>query len=216
MRSRTSFQKPKRRNTAPFLIFLLLSPYVVGFSSPDSATAYSEIMYGIGTGQYVYHDCSGAHKQRFTDAGLYAGKKFEGPYRIGVAASGWVLNGEGLRGFAYPDLALDWQHFSVGTTGIRIGARNAFYFESRLFDQAPLLSGKGSVRFGIGGKLDNPFSNFWVGGNVLPYNRLGLAAQLEFAWSEHTYLFMNGRFGKDNESNFSEFGFSVGMRVIRF
>lgn len=173
-------------------------------------------MFGIGGGQYVYHDCSGAHKQRFTDAGIYVGKKFEGPYRVGISAGGWALEENGLRGIAYPDLAFDWENFSIGTTGIRVGSRNNIYFEGKWLDHPPLLSGKGLGRFGIGAKTEGTLSGFWIGGNVIPYNRLGFATQLEFPWGENSYLFLNGRFGKDAESGFSEFGISIGMRVISF
>ncbi|MEW5799261.1 MAG: hypothetical protein AB1728_09665 [Bacteroidota bacterium] len=216
MRSKKSFQKQKRRNTTPFFIFILLSPYIVGFAHPDSTNSYSEVMLGIGRGQYVYHDCEGAHTQPFTDAGIYLGRKFEGPYRAGISAGFWNLDGKGIRAIAFPDLALDWYYFSLGTTGVRLGVHDDLYLESKWLDQPPYLSGKGLARFGVGGTLHEYSARFWFGGNVIPYNTLGFAAQIEFPWDENKYLFLNGRLGKDKESNYNEFGVSVGLRLVKF
>lgn len=195
---------------------MLLSPYIVGFAHPDSTNSYSEIMFGLGHGQYVYHDCAGAHIQPFTDGGVYVGKKFEGPYRIGLSAGLWNLYGNGNRGLAFPDLALDWHYFSIGTTGVRLGVHDDLYLESKWLDQPPYLSGKGLARFGIGFNLKESSTRYWIGGNVIPYSNFGFAAQIEFPWDENKFLFLNGRLGKDKESGYDEYGISLGMRIVKF
>lgn len=194
---------------------MFLFPYIVGFI-PDSTSSYTETLVGIGGGQYVYHDCSGAHTQGFADAGLYYGKKYESPFRLGISAGGWAAGKQGSAAFIYPDLALDWQYFSLGTTGVRIGSQQKFYLEGKWLDQPPFLSGKGMMRFGIGGKLNESETRLWIGANAVPYNAIGFATQIEFPLKENQYLFLNGRYGKDKISNFDEFGFSVGMRIVSY
>lgn len=194
---------------------MLLLPYIVGFFS-DSTSSYSETIFGIGGGRYVYHDCSGTHKQGFGDAGIYFGKKFDGPFRLGLGAGAWTTGQKGSYVFGYPDLALDWKNFSIGTSGIRIGSRDEFYFESKVMDQPPFFTGKGAIRIGFGGKLDELDTRLWIGSNVFPYNTAGFATQIEFPIGERQFLFFNGRFGKDRESKIEEYGFSVGTRIISF
>ncbi|MBI2427709.1 MAG: hypothetical protein HYV29_02760 [Ignavibacteriales bacterium] len=216
MRSRESSHEQKRRNGTPLFVFLLLSPYIVGFSSPDSSYSYTESMYGIGGGQYVYHDCSGAHKRPFADVGFYSGKKFDGPYRIGISLGGaYVGDGTALP-LIYPDLALDWENFSIGTTGIRFGSQNKFYLESKWGDQPPFLSGKGFLRMGFGWKPDPYSPGFWIGTNVFPYTNTGLALQVEFPLQENRSIFINGRYGIDRESTFDEYGISFGIRILTY
>jgi hypothetical protein len=205
-----SHQKLRRRNQTPLFVFLFLFPYIVGFTA-DSTSAYSEVLFGAGTGQYVYHDCAGAHTRTFTDAGAYVGKKFEGPYRIGLAAGTWKDGTNRTTFFAFPDLALDWKSFSLGTTGIRIGSRNSFYLEGKWLDQPPFQSGKGALRAGIGFLLKDSGTRMWFGTNVIPYNAPGAAAQFEFPLQGNKFLFFNCRLGSENEN-----GISVGMRIISF
>lgn len=214
MKSKRSFQKQKRRNTTPLFVLFLFFPYIFGFS-PDSTSSYTQTLIGIGGGQYVYHDCSGAHTQNFGDVGVYSGRKFEGPYRVGLSVGGWKA-GDGILGLVYPDLAFDWKYFSFGTTGLRIGANDDLYFESKWLDQPPFLSGRGLFRSGIGGTIKETGTRFWIGGNAVPYNNFGVAAQIELPFEKNTFLFLNGRYGKDKTSSFDEYGFSVGMRFISF
>ena len=214
MKSKKLFQKQKRHSYTSLFIILLLTPYIFGFVDYDSA--YTQSMIGVGTGQYVYHDCEGAHKRYFADAGIYFGKKYSVPFRLGFSGGFRTEGTYGSGIIIFPDIALDLRYFSIGTTGIRLGSENDLYLESKWLDQPPFLSGKGLTRLGIGGKLDKPFSRFWIGTNVVPYNDLGLATQLEFPWEENKYLYINGRYGKDRASNFSEYGFSVGMKMISF
>lgn len=210
MISKKSSPKQKRHELTPFLVVLLLLPYIVGFA-PDTLSSYTQFSYGAGTGKYVYHDCSGTHSQNFIDAGLYVGKKFEGPYRVGLSAGG-VAAGHQSTGILFPDLALDWRSFSIGTTGLRIGSQDNFYFESKWFDQPPLFSGKGAIRTGIGGKLLHSDTHFWFGMNFIPYNKVGLATQVEFPLESNSYVFLNGRYGM--ESRIEEFGISAGVRIM--
>lgn len=212
MRSKRSSLGRKRRDLTPLLILLSLSPYIVGFTS-DSTSSYVETMIGAGTGQYVYYDCSGAHTRQFSDAGISVTKKFEGPYRLGFIAGGLKAGDNGTPYF-FPDLALDWETVSLGTTGFRIGKKRSFYFEGRWLDQPPLLSGKGMLRTGFGGTFYNDRSMYWLGANVLPYHKLGFAGQLDLPLRENTFIFLNSRFG--SEAGLQEFGVSIGVRFISY
>lgn len=216
MKSNRSYRNQKRRNVFPLIVILALSPYIFGFQSPDSSLSYDEIRYGFGGGQYVTHDCSGAHKRQYLDAGIYLGEKFGEVFRGGLAADVVTTGTNGTTAFVFPDLALDWENFSVGTTGLRVGSENTYYGEIKWFDQPPLISGKGLFRAGIGGKLDKPFSRFWIGTNVVPYFSPGIASQLEIPINNGRYIFINGRFGKDADSHFNEFGISIGLKIISF
>jgi len=211
MKLKELFRKRKRHNCTPLFILILLSPYFVGFTETDSG--YTDIKFGAGGGQYVYQDCSGSHTQKFGDAGAAVVRKFEGPYRIGVSAGGWDAGKRGSYAIAYPDLALDWEYFSIGTTGIRLGSLKQMYVEAKGLDEPPYFSGKGFIRLGFGGVLEKPFSNFWIGTNGVPYNSLGLAAQIEFPFAENNFVFLTGRLGNDQKSGFSEYGVSVGLRI---
>ncbi len=210
MTLKRSSREQKRHSLTPLFIFILLFPYIVGFTS-DSTSAYTEALIAVGTGQYVYHDCSGSHTRQFNDAGVYVGKKFEGPYRIGLAAGTWSNGSEQTVLFAFPDLALDWKMFSLGTTGIRIGSRNEFYLEGKWLDQPPFQSGKGAIRAGFGLRLKDSGTSMWFGSNVIPYDTPGAAAQIEFPFQENKFLFLNGRVGKESER-----GISVGVRFTNF
>jgi hypothetical protein len=217
MRSKKPYRESKRRNLTPLFIYLLLSPFIVGFSS-DSTSAYSELLVGAGGGEYVYHDCSGTHKRNFVDAGLYLGRKFESPFRIGVSFGGFGFPGAGVRGGAllFPDLAFDWEYISFGTTGVRFGSLNEMYLEGKWLDQPPLLSGKGLLRYGIGGYIRDLDSRFWLGVNGIPYSRFGPAVQWEVPFGEKKYLFFNGRYGTERESGIGEFGLSMGIRIVTY
>lgn len=215
MKSKKSFRELKRRKFLFSAVVVILFPYIVGFQS-DSTSAYTELSAGAGGGEYVSHDCTGPHKRSFGDGGIYVGKKFETPYRLGLGLGGWTAENKGTHFFVFPDLALDWEYFSFGTTGLRLGARNDFYFESKLLDQPPFLSGKGLIRSGIGYKIKALDSEFWLGVNVAPYTSLGGAVQYEFPFEKDKYIFINGRYGKDESSKFDEYGFSIGVRFFRF
>lgn len=215
MRSKKSFRESKRRNLTTLLVCLLLSPYIVGFTS-DSTSAYIEILAGAGAGRYVYHDCSGTHSRGFVDAGMYFGRKFEGPFRVGALFGGvkYTKSGIGGGGFIFPDLALDWESFSLGTTGVRLGSKDELYAEGKWLDQPPYFSGKGFLRSGIGGYVRDLDSRFWVGVNVLPYSRPAPALQWEVPFGDRKYIFFNGRFGTEKESGMGEYGVSMGVRII--
>lgn len=190
------------------LPFLLLTPYIIGFSPEDSS--WTEYAVGVGGGQYAYQDCSGDDRaQSFGDVGIKMTHKFDGPIRIGATVTAISANKFG--GVAYPDVALDWENFSFGTTGIRLGSENNVYGEFSLLDQVPALSGKGFARFGIGWNVPDSRTHLWLGGNGVPYKNTGLAAQVDFPVSLRHYLFINGRYGRAD--GVPEYGVSVGVRV---
>lgn len=211
MISRRSSPKRKRRDLTPFVVLILLFPYIAGFTS-DSTSSYSDVTIGLGTGQYVFEDCSGVHSRKFTDAGVTLTKKHDGPFRTGLLLGGVVMDGGDGFVFLYPDLALDWQYFSLGTTGVRIGDRNDLYAEGGWLNDAPLNSGKGVLHGGIGGRSSAAGARWWVGTNIIPYREPGLAVRYEFPYSEHSFLILNGRIGTSQGRD--EYGFSVGMRFI--
>jgi hypothetical protein len=190
------------------LSFLILVPYIVGSAPADSS--FDEYAFGIGGGQYATYDCSGqAHPNSLVDAGVKVTHKFEAPFRVGLAASVGSLNGKtGV--MPYPDLALDFKYFSLGTTGIRIGLEDGPYGEFSCLDQVPFFSGKGCFRLGMGLK---PTENtrLWVGVNSLPYRNTGMAGQLDFPVSSNQFLFINGRYGESG--GVPEYGISLGTRI---
>lgn len=210
MRSRRSSPGNNRRHSSlPFAVLLLLSPYIVGFA-PDSTTAYTETVIGAGGGQYVHYDCSGAHARSFGDAGITVTRKFEGPFRTGITAGGFSMDDDGVLPYVYPDLALDWEKFSIGTTGLRFGSRKDLYLEIGGLNEAPLLSGKGAFRAGVGTVSRSNGLRFWLGTNFFPYHNLGLSTQVEFPYSPSTALILNGRFGQ--AAGMGEMGISIGVR----
>ena len=198
-------------NAARYFCFLILLPYTVGYS-PDDSTSYDEYAFGFGGGQFVQRDCSGTYERSFVDAAARVTHKFDAPFRIGAIA----FVGQGGRnnstfGFIYPDLAFDLRNFSLGTTGLRIGAIDRYFFEVAALDQPPLYSGIGAIRSGIGIANIPPFSRVWIGTNILPYTKLGLATQVEFPVKQKEYLFVNGRYGVYLDR--PEYGLSVGFRI---
>jgi len=56
-------------STVQKLSFLVLTPYIVGWSPVDSS--YDDYSVGVGGGQYATYDCEGnAHPNSFADAGV--------------------------------------------------------------------------------------------------------------------------------------------------
>lgn len=190
------------------LSFLVLSPYLIGFTPGDSA--FTEMAFGIGTGQYTVHDCSGSHQQTFVDGGIRATHKFEGPFRVGLALSP-VAENSILRVLPYPDIALDTKYFAIGTTGARVGPLDYLYAELALGDQVPAFSGKGFVRYGVGWIVPDWDTRFWIGQNQIPYGRVSWAGQIDLPVSAGKYIFINGRLGRD--AGIEEYGLSIGFRL---
>ncbi|MCX6122596.1 MAG: hypothetical protein NTX44_13385 [Ignavibacteriales bacterium] len=190
------------------LSFLILAPYVVGVSPADSS--FDEYACGIGGGQYATYDCSGhAHPNSIVDAGVKVTHKFETPFRIGLGASVISINGKaGV--VPYPDLAFDFKYFSLGTTGIRVGAEGGPYGELAVLDQVPFFSGKGCFRIGVGMNTSE-YTRLWLGVNTFPYNKSAFAGQFDFPITNNQFLFFNGRYGES--SGIPEYGFSVGTRI---
>ena len=190
---------------------LLLFPYLLSISSGD--TSYSDILLGAGTGKYAYRDCSGLHERHYVDAGVTLSAKTRGPFRIGGTLGGAAAYGEdrGAVALVYPELALDFKSFAVGTTGLRIGEFDETYLHLGIFNCSPPVSGKGILNLGLGWKTDAPFSRLWIGANTIPYGNLGLAVQPEFPLSDNRFLFVTGRYGV--YENISEWGVYVGVRI---
>jgi hypothetical protein len=195
-------------STLDKLSFLFLTPYIVGWSSADSS--FSEYSVGLGGGQYASYDCAGnAHANSFADAGVKLTHKFEAPFRVGVSTS--VIPHDGQSGFiAYPDLALDFKYFSLGTTGLRLGAADDIYGEVSILDQVPFCSGKGFVRAGVGMRAAEDM-HLWLGVNTYPYYASGLAGQVDLPLSSNQFMFINGRYG--GSGGVTEYGFSIGTRI---
>ncbi len=195
----SSFQK---------LSFLILTPYIVGWSPADSS--FDEYSVGVGTGQYATYDCAGnAHPNSFNDAGVKITHKFEAPFRAGLIVSS-LPNPSSPNIIPYPDLAFDSRYFSLGTTGLRVGDADDIYGEVSMLDQVPLSSGKGFARVGVGLRAMED-THFWLGRNIFPYDKGGLAGQIDFPLSTNHFLFINGRYG--NSGGVPEYGFSVGTRI---
>ncbi len=142
-------------------------------------------------------------------------KKFEAPVKIGVSIAGIQVENR-IDGFIYPDLALEWKYFSLGTTGLRLGSRSEFYFEGKIFDRPPFFPGRGLFHAGFGGKLKNSDINLWGGVGVFPYNDLGITGQIEIPYSDNLFLYFNGRYGIERKSGMDEFGLSIGARLVEF
>jgi hypothetical protein len=190
------------------LSFLILAPYIFGSSPADSS--FAEYAFGIGGGQYATYDCSGqAHPNSIVDVGVKVTHKFESPFRIGLGVSVFSLNGK-TSAIPYPDLALDFKYFSLGTTGIRVGVEGGPYGEISVLDQVPFFSGKGCIRMGVGMKTSE-YTRLWLGVNTFPYNKNALAGQFDFPITNNQFLFFNGRYGESD--GVPEYGFSVGTRI---
>jgi hypothetical protein len=213
MRLKRSSHEPKRRNLTPLIVFILLYPYIVGYSS-DSTDAYTELLVGAGGGQYARHDCSSAHKQGFGDAGVYVGRKLPYPIRMGLSFGGIYTGPNGGGGFVYPDLGLEWEYFALGTTGARIGSTRDLFLEWKILDRPPFFSGTGLARVGVGKYFADLDSRFWIGMNSYPYASNGAAIGWEMPISEKRFLYFNGRYGTDASSGIKEFGVSAGVRII--
>jgi hypothetical protein len=190
------------------LSFLFLTPYIVGWAPADSS--YDEYTFGVGGGQYATYDCAGnAHPNSFVDGGVKVTHKFVSPFRIGLNTSIASLDKK-ARIFPYPDLALDYRYFSLGTTGIRIGSEDDIYGEISLLNQVPFFSGKGFLHAGVGMNVAEG-THLWLGMNTFPYNNAGVAGQIDFPIANNQFLFINGRAGQSG--GVSEYGFSIGTRV---
>lgn len=213
MRSKKSSHGAKRRNSTPLLIFILLYPYIVGYSS-DTDSAYAEYRIGAGGGQYARHDCSGAHRQGFGDAGIHISSHYYSPFRFGLSLGGIYTGPNGGGGIVYPDLGFEWDNLSFGTTGVRVGSLHDWYIEGKILDLPPFFSGTGLARAGVGKYIPELDSRLWIGVNSYPYASNGATVMWEMPMGENKYLYLNGRYGTDPESKIKEFGMSAGLRII--
>ncbi len=115
-----------------------------------------------------------------------------------------------ISGFFWPDLALDFQYLSLGTTGVRLGPSDFLYGEVAWANAVPIFSGKGAVRAGIGFPLHGSFRSIWLGANVIPYSKPGAACQLEYLMTPTQSIVFAGRYGEYKQR--PEFGVSLGLR----
>ena len=191
------------------LSFLILIPLIIGPSQPDSA--YTELSLAAGRGQYAYADCSEHYPVSFVDAGVKIEQNFQSPWRMGLSLS-VIRRQNSTIVFGYPDLAYDSKYFSLGTTGLRVGPEDVLYIEASIADQVPVFSGKGLGRWGVGGYISNWDTHLWIGQNAGPYDRPGLAGQIDFPLATNHYLFLNGRVGKSR--SITEYGLSTGLRIV--
>jgi hypothetical protein len=202
----------KKFNFPWWIAFLFITPYFVGFSPTDSS--FSDISVGLGGGHFVYEDCHGTHEKNFVDIGVSGSYKFDGPFRVGGmfgVADFSEDEKQSLAPILYPDLALDWRGFSIGTTGLRIGNRDELNVQLGWLNSAPAFSGKGFFHTGVEFAPGEPFSKVYVGANALPYYNWGVIVQPEFPLSDNNYLFVTGRYGTYHELD--EWGMSVGIRM---
>lgn len=207
MASNRFWRGRKRRELTPLLILLFLSPYLIGWSpDPDSVYTYSSLQIGAGTGQYAYQDCSGTHTSTINEAGATLTHKFEAPVRIGATGT-FFRDGESVAIFAFPDVALDWREFSIGTTGLRLGRTDRFFFDIGGLEGAPLLTGRGVLRTGFGGAFGEDQQRYYVGVNVFPYHEPGVVMQYGIPLQKDRYLSLTGRYG--NGLGKREYGFSL-------
>ena len=189
------------------LVFLL--PYITDLTPLDSS--YTDYSFGVGRGEYTSLDCGGnPSSTRFFDAGVFATHKFEAPFRAGVAATIIRTHEDRFGIVPWPDLALDFPYFSVGTTGLRVGHLEEIYADFGMGDKAPMFSGPGFFRFGIGGMMSGSNTRYWVGISSFPYRKSGLALYLDFPVAENNFLFFSGRYGDANR--LPESGISLGLR----
>ena len=198
-------------STCPCFTLLLFTSYLAA----QNPTHASSDEFSLG--------CGGGHSDRWFDAtsevtnffefGWRYTHKFESPFRVGLALS--ISKGFFVVGpiYIWPDLAIDFQYFSVGTTGVRLGSRDFLYGEISLLDEIPLLSGKGLLRIGGGWKIPNWDTRIWLGMNRYPFRDYGWATQIDFPLSSGEYLFLNGRIGQSRRSK-SEYGASIGIRTV--
>ncbi len=194
-----------------YLPVLFLFPYLFGFSPID--TSLTDIYIGGGVGRYVHQDCNGAENRTFIDAGVHVTSKIKGPFRIGGTLGGYTdikKGGSGLLVF-HPELALDFNSFALGTTGIRIGTIDSYNAQLGIFNGAPPFTGRGVINAGFTIPGNPPLSRLWIGTNVFPYNDWGIVLQPEFMLSENNFLFVTGRYGRYEQND--EWGISVGVRI---
>ena len=202
----------KRRELTPLFILLFLSPYLIGWSpDPDSVYSFHDVRFGVGTGQYAYEDCSGVHTRDIKEVGASYSYKFENQLRLGLSGT-LFKNGNMTAGGAYPDIAYEEPNFSFGTTGLRIGQRDRLYFETSLLEGAPMITGRGALRTGLGGMFGGQKHRYFVGLNVIPYSNIGVILQYELPYQEHQYLSLTGRFGRAWGRD--EVGLSVGLHWL--
>jgi len=190
-----------------YLSLVLLFPYIVGFTPPDSS--YSECQIGLGGGQYTYADCSGEHIGKYYDFGARVTHKFEAPFRIGATISSFPIDDKSIA-FVFPDIAFDNENFSIGTTGLRLGGIDKIYWELKWLDEVPFASGRGLYRVGLGLPITESGTRLWIGTNRIPYMKWGFAGGVEIKTRENQYLFINGRYGERNRA--PEFGLSLGIK----
>lgn len=201
MISKRSSPRPRRRNTTPLLVFILLYPYIVGYSGDDSA--YSAFTVALGHGQYAQFqktgDCSGYYRPaQYTE--LNARYEHKGSfYRLGLTG---VAVPQQAKVFVWPTIGLDYKYFAVGTDRVRFGSYQTVYVEAGLFNAVPINSGRGSINAGIGARFSERVPNVWVGyGWGFVFVEPGFCTEITLRLSDHSQAVLGGRFGAFTSSN---------------
>lgn len=195
------------------LAILLLGPYLFSYAPGDSS--YTDIEIGGGAGQYRYADCQGSTPREYGDLGIKFTHKNDGSFRYGALID-MPLSLDGRNSaytfpVFYPDLAYDSRYFSLGTTGVRIGSVDQYYFSLGIASKIPLFAGRGFVNMGVGFHPGGPLSEMWIGVNAIPYQSLSLCLNPEFQITDNKFIFLSGRYGQSN--GIDEYGLSIGLRV---
>ncbi|MDP1676480.1 MAG: hypothetical protein Q8L88_06395 [Bacteroidota bacterium] len=227
MISKRSFQGQKRHDLTSLLIFLLLFPYIVGFTDSDST--YSALTIAVGKGQFAEFqktgDCSGYFRPAsYTEGNVRIETK--GEYiRFGLTAAATSTSKNKF--IVWPTLVLDFKYFAIGTDRLRLGTYDALYAELGLINSIPISSGKGALNLGIGVRCSEQIPNIWAGYSLgLAFAKPGFGTEITFQTTNTSQLIIGGRYGvfetRDNYGNdgrystakIDEYGIGIGYRLF--
>ena len=222
-------------------IFILLYPYIVGFSPNSSDTSSTEIEFAVGYGSYVdvreRNDCKGTVSSvedfPFQEAGVSIQHKFS---IVNVGASGGITTGNRDHflgdaktvGYINPkiglntkDKGLDVGYFLVLNPSIpgsrfpngllRLGNLDGWYYTIGVANNLPLLTGGGLVDLGLGFNLGKPRSKLWLGFAAYPYDAAVISAKGDFPMTESFILNVKSQFGLGKNL---EYGLALGGKVV--
>lgn len=192
-------------------VLFLLSPLI--FTPIDGDSSYTDAWFAVAGGRYVEPGCNNTIERPFQEVGVKVSRKMSGPFRVGMELS--VANVVGpewnTRVWAWPELAFDSRYVSLGTMGMRVGSLDDFYINGGLFNGVPQFA-HGMIELGVGGKLDEPVSRFWVGVTGGPYAAFGPTARLDIPITNAGgSLFLLGHYGTFRGHN--EYAVGLGYRL---
>jgi len=192
-------------------VLFLLSPLI--FTPAEDDSGYTDAWFAAAGGRFAEPGCNSTIERPFQELGVKVSHKARAPFRYGLQLGVARFGGSGrsVGAFAWPELAFDSKHFSLGTMGMRIGNLDDVYVNGGFFNGVPQFA-HGLFELGVGGKLDGSVSRFWVGATGLPYSALGPTARLDFPLGDDGgSLFLLGHYGNFHGHN--EFALGVGYRV---